>query len=177
MKSGAAASCCPWSPPFAELLSRGAPVRVLPGAPPALASSHHDALENGTCWLPAHRADPRLFALLDHLDIRIPAVGKQVPMLVRAQKSHAGSTGMFFRKTRQDGAGAFVDFRRDHKQSTWLQNPLDFPDVARQVWPPEVCFHSRDQIERVVGKRQLGDGRKPNFYSTDGYPAGIGSRG
>src|SRR3954453_10301079 len=32
MKSGAAAWCCPWLPPFAELLSRGSQVRVLPGA-------------------------------------------------------------------------------------------------------------------------------------------------
>jgi hypothetical protein len=33
MKPGAAALCCPWLPPFAEFLSRGSQVRVLPGAP------------------------------------------------------------------------------------------------------------------------------------------------
>src|SRR5437879_5978073 len=34
MKSGAAAWCCPWLPPFGEFLSRGSQVRVLPGARP-----------------------------------------------------------------------------------------------------------------------------------------------
>src|SRR3954470_15568771 len=41
MKSGAPALCCPWLPPFAELLSRGSRVRVAAGAPLSLFPEMH----------------------------------------------------------------------------------------------------------------------------------------
>ncbi len=96
-------------------------------------------------------------------------------MPLNAQERHARSRGVFFGELRSHGVRSFIDFRNEEERAAGLQYSEDFAHVARQVGPPEVCFHGRDEIEHALRKRQLRHRAAPDLHAAEIYPLCIRS--
>src|SRR6476660_2424102 len=110
----------------------------------------------GTLRFRSYSADPAFARLFIDLDVSKASVFEDRLMLAHVQDRHTGPLRKSMHVLRV--LSAVVELRDDSELAARLQDAKDLPHAAVDVVPPEVGFHGRHEVERVVAEGQARHG-------------------
>src|SRR5882757_2306239 len=113
----------------------------------------------------ANRTNPPFTTLLNNPNIRAARLFQKLTMLLHTKQLQPSPRGVLLRKLSSLRRRSSIDLGNQDERAPRLQNSKHLTHITRQIRPPKVGLHSRNQIEHPVRKRQLRHRTLPNLHA------------